>query len=552
MKIKPYLLAAASGLLLFIVFPNKLGIQLWPLAWVCLVPMFYAAMGADTARRAGKIAAVAGLAGYPLFYHWLVYCMNTFASMPYYVTIPLLFALAATLSLYLFGFGYVSHVLRSRLPINPALALALAWVTFEYVRGHFPFGGFPWALMAYSQEKFLPMIQVAEFTGPYGVSFVLVLTNAALALALRVLIAGRKSGDDPGGAKTPGGWKRALAVALAAAIVPPVLCAGYGLVRMPMVDRAFSERHEVGVGIVQANIPQDLKWEEEFFLWSMEEHIKLSRKVMAHEPRLVMWPEAAVTARGGFLYHWRRRSEVIMMLSQVNAHLLTGAMIARDCGKERLCWYNSAVLLSPGAQSLEGTYAKMHLVPFSEYVPMSRLLFFADAIAQGNAGSTTAGKEVQLLAVPEGRFGCVICYEVIFPELVRRFVDEGAVFMTTITNDAWFGKSGAPYQHHSNVVFRSIENRVYFLRSANTGISSCVDPNGRIVHQTDIYVPAAFNTTIKTSPIRTFYTAFGDVFVWVVVGVTALSLALAFFRGRKKGPGALLETTPESDPSPEE
>jgi apolipoprotein N-acyltransferase len=286
------------------------------------------------------------------------------------------------------------------------------------------------------------------------------------------------------------------------------------------------------VGVVQANIDQGIKWDLDYFWQTMDDHLALTRELMKSNPKLIIWPEAAVTAPGGFNKNWELRTRVILSLSEINTYLLAGGLTVVDCdnpaGERSRCAKNSVYLLTPHAENLSGRYDKIHLVPFGEYIPMAKILFFADAIARGNTGSTTAGTEIKVLSVPGAHFGCVICYEVIFPELVRKFPREGAGFMTTVTNDAWFGKTGAPYQHNSNAVFRAVENRVYFVRSANTGVSSLVDPVGKIIHQSDLYVPAAFIGEVQASPLKTFYTRAGDVFamadaaallVWLAAGI---------------------------------
>jgi apolipoprotein N-acyltransferase len=138
------------------------------------------------------------------------------------------------------------------------------------------------------------------------------------------------------------------------------------------------------------------------------------------------------------------------------------------------------------------------------------------------------------MPVPGMKVGCVICYELVFPHLVRKFPDHGADFMTTITNDAWFGRTGAPYQHHANAVLRAVENRVYFARSANTGISSIIGPTGRIKHQTPIYEKAAFTGVVKPSPIKTFYSAYGDVFAYLATIPLIAIIVIPYYRKRKK------------------
>jgi apolipoprotein N-acyltransferase len=539
---RPYLLAALSGILLFFCFPNVLKIEFGPLAFIALVPLFFGLRDARTVRQSALIASVAGLAGYPLFYHWLVYTMHHYGNMPYIVSVLVLVALVLLLVVFLAGFGAAYFLMVEKLSLTPLLAAPLAWVAFEFFRAHFPFGGFPWALLAYSQYKFLALIQIAEFTGPYGVSFIIVLMNAAAAESIRALINGKAAKPGEWNDESPNSSRMKMVIApLAAGLAPIVIALIYGFVRIPMVDRAFKDQPEIKVGIVQANVDQAVKWSPQFFWKTMRDHLDLTRSIMEQKPRLVMWPEAAVTV-SNFNEQWEQRSPVIDFLSGIDAYLLAGSLSRDPCGpapflgrqaRDGFCFSNSVYLLSPGAEKLLGRYDKMRLVPFSEYVPLSRVFFFADAVAQGNTGATTPGREIKLLSIPEGRFGCVICYEVIFPHIVRRFVQQGAAFMTTITNDAWFGKTGAPYQHHSTVIFRAIENRVWFARSANTGISSIVDPVGRIIRETPIYRSAAFTGIIKPSPLTAFYTSYGDLFAWLVTISLLVSCAYAVVLARK-------------------
>ncbi|HUT56134.1 MAG TPA: apolipoprotein N-acyltransferase [bacterium] len=538
MKAKPYLLAAASGILTFFAFPNILHLEFGPLAFFLLCPLLFALDQARSTRHAAIIAFAFGLIGYPVFYHWLVYTMHTFGSMSLAVSVSVLLALVLLLSAYIAVFGAAYHLMTQKLGLTPLIAAPIAWVTVEFMRAHFPFGGFPWALMAYSQYKVLPLIQISELTGPYGVSFIIVFANAALAEAVRAILNGKPA--DAGG-RDDSRLKNVL-TPLAIGAGPIVLALIYGFARIPMVDKAFEGRPEIKVGIVQANVDQSIKWSPQFFWKTMQDHMELTRRLLPEKPRLVMWPEAAVTI-SNFNEQWVTRSPVIDFLSSVDASFLVGTLSRDPCGPGEYspepkagnwCYFNSVYLLSPGAQDLLGRYDKMRLVPFSEYVPMAKLFFFADAIAKGNTGGTTPGREVRVFGIPEGRFGCVICYEVIFPHIVRRFVDQGAVFMTTITNDAWFGKTGAPYQHHSTVIFRSIENRVYFARSANTGISSIVDPVGRIVHQTPIYQQASFTGVVKPSPLSTFYTRHGDLFAITICAMTIIACAYALILARKQ------------------
>ncbi len=178
-------------------------------------------------------------------------------------------------------------------------------------------------------------------------------------------------------------------------------------------------------------------------------------------------------------------------------------------------------------------YDKIHLVPFGEYIPLKELLSFLDKLVVG-IGEFVPGPGPHVLGAPGGRLGLVICFEVIFPDLVRQFVDQGADYMVTITNDAWFGRSGAPYQHFAMVVFRAVENRIAFARAANTGISGFIDAEGHILRTTDLFVEAALSGEIRTGGPRTFYTAYGDLFVEFCAILSLAAVASSWYRDRRR------------------
>jgi apolipoprotein N-acyltransferase len=193
----------------------------------------------------------------------------------------------------------------------------------------------------------------------------------------------------------------------------------------------------------------------------------------------------------------------------------------RDGGQDVM--YNSAFLVGPDTTVL-GRYDKIHLVPFGEYIPLRRLLFFLDKLVAG-IGDFRSGEAYTVMAIPQGRFAVLICFEGIFPDLVRHFVRHGAQFLVNITNDAWFGYSPASYQHLSMVVFRAVENRLPIVRAANTGISAVIDPTGRLSQQTDLFVRTWIKARITPAEgATTFYTRWGDLFAYGCVLVTAVSL----------------------------
>jgi len=208
--------------------------------------------------------------------------------------------------------------------------------------------------------------------------------------------------------------------------------------------------------------------------------------------------------------------------------MLVGSPAVESQTEGQLRLMNSAYLVSGDGVVLD-RYDKIHLVPFGEYIPLKDILSFLDKLVIG-IGDFVPGAGPRVLDAPGGRLGLVICFEVIFPDLVRQFVDQGADYMVTITNDAWFGQSGAPYQHFAMVVFRAVENRVSFARAANTGISGFIDAEGHILRTTELFVEGALSGEIRTGGPRTFYTAYGDLFAYFCVILTLFVSAAVWYR----------------------
>ena len=523
---RPYLLAAVSGLILIVIFPSFLKTELGFLAFVALVPLLLT-LPDTTYPQAFWRGAVAGAVAYPGILYWIVYCMVVYANMSRPIAWLILFLLIVVMASYLGLFMVLSRLLMLRAGFHLMLAAPLAWVAVELFRTYFPFGGFPWTLLGLSQHAFLPVIQVAEFTGIYGVSFLIVLVNAALAAALLSTV-----NRQPATANFLHAWRE---LCLAGLLLAGDL--GFGFWRMRQVDADFADRPQLRLALVQGNIDQGVKWDETEFWQNLETHLALSRRLMQDQPDLLIWPEAALTIF--FNEHFQVDSDVAKKISDFDVDFLVGSLSRELFNFERR-YYNSAYLLSPHARALWGRYDKIHLVPFGEYVPLQRLFFFADAIANGNTGNTTPGQKVVVFEPPGYRFGCVICYEVIYGDLDRRFVKQGAQFLTTITNDAWFGRTSAPYQHHANLVFRAVENRVYFARAANTGISSLVSPVGRVEVASEIFQPAALSVDLRLGPAwTTFYTRVGDLFAYLCALLVLVGAVYGWrFRARGKEAGS--------------
>jgi apolipoprotein N-acyltransferase len=305
-------------------------------------------------------------------------------------------------------------------------------------------------------------------------------------------------------------------------------------------------RTALSIGIVQPNIDQAVKWDTAYREETLRQYERLTDKLGASSD-LVLWPEAATP----FLFEREPEYQLrlVALATRAQAPLLFGSPALRYYPDRRPYLLNSAYLLSPDGHLL-GRYDKQHLVPFGEYIPLkSSLLFFLDKLVEG-IGDFEPGPGPTILSVaPRARsgevrsdsaaakpvkFGVLICYEVIFPDLVRRLAVNGAEFLVTITNDAWFGDSSAPAQHFSMVVFRSVENHLAFARSANTGISGFIDPFGRILEATPTFTEQVLQSRLQVGAPRTFYSRYGDVFAYGCVILCALVWLYGIFR--TKGP----------------
>jgi apolipoprotein N-acyltransferase len=352
---------------------------------------------------------------------------------------------------------------------------------------------------------------MADITGIYGLSFVIILVNVSL---YRVLLQWSK--------KAFPFREVALTVLLLLVFLT------YGYLRVGVVDRKALLDSPLKIGLVQGNIDQSIKWDESFQKETLKIYERLSLKVAEGKPNLIIWPE---TATPFFFQDAKEFQPLVLDIAKKTDSFLLFGTPSYKVERGKVNHYNSAILVSPAGE-LKGKYDKIHLVPYGEYVPLGEYLSLG-SLGEG-IGNFKSGKETFHFTLPEGKFGVLICFEIIFPDLCRRFVSEGANFLVTITNDAWFGRTSAPRQHLTMATFRAIENRVFIARAANTGISALIDPVGRIMKQGRIFTEEAINGTIGLSKERTFYTLYGDVFAWVCSAFSIVLLGYAFIQSRRK------------------
>ncbi|MEJ2363630.1 MAG: apolipoprotein N-acyltransferase [Deltaproteobacteria bacterium] len=434
------------------------------------------------------------------------------ALIPLFYSLGICFLLVAYLAIFPGLFCAGLSWLRNR--GLPWLAAApFLWVTLELGKSRL-LTGFPWENLGYSQYSWLPVIQMADITGVFGISFVLVLSNVLLFTLIFPVNRERKV------------LSRLYPSLILVFLVSTVV--GYGSWRLAELEGHHGPSFKVA--LVQGNIAQDTKWDPAFQQATLEKYERLTKKVAKQQPQLVIWPETATP-----FYFGADRKNTKALLRQVRElqiPLLFGSPAYRRTD-ERLRLYNRAYLLD-GSGMLIDYYDKIHLVPFGEYVPWKKLLFFVDKLVQAT-GDFASGKKAVVMDLLPAKIGVLICYEAIFPELSRDLVNAGANLLVNITNDAWFGRSSAPYQHLSMAVLRSVENHVPMARCANTGISAFIDSAGRILQVTRLFEAATMLRSVQLGEGKTLYTQYGDWFAWFCFAVTVFGFAVAIIgKSRKK------------------
>ena len=505
MKVSPNLIVALlSGLLLFLSFP-KFGSGI--LAWVALIPLFYALRDAKP-WEGFKTGFLAGLVAHIGILYWISYVVVQYGYLPVYVGIMAMLLLAAYLSLYTACFAMGVVFLRRR---GGALFLSapLLWAILEFARSHL-FTGFPWENLAYSQYLYGNIIQIADLTGIYGISFAIVMVNAVLynlwSLRFR---------------------KRYLLTEITIAFAIIAAIYGYGHFRTAEIRETVQKKSSVDVALVQGNIDQNIKWNDRYQLQTLNIYRSLSLRSIPAEEGVIVWPETAAP----FYFEGPNplRAVVVDVARASGRRLLFGSPSHDESGG-RVSYSNSAYLLRPDG-TVAGRYDKVHLVPYGEYVPLRQFFPFIGKLV-GGIGDFRPGTGFNPIESDGRRIGVLICYEGIFPESAREYKQKGADLLVNITNDAWFGKTSAPFQHLSMTVFRAVENRLYLVRAANTGISAIIDPTGKILSQTGIFERTVLKGEVKYIDEKTFYAAYGDMFVYVC-GIVLIPYCFILQRRRK-------------------
>ncbi len=473
-----------TAILLSLCFPS--GHAAW-LAWFALIPLILAAADAGS-FRAFRYGYIAGTVFFILTLFWI-----------HHVTPLGLVLLSAYLAVYwgLFAAGAAWSATWGF--TRRAVFLASLWTALEYVRAH-AFTGFGWSSLAHTQSANILFIQIADITGTYGISFIMVAAAVIAGDLVRTVCRGNRISRELYG----------LLLGLGL-VLGVVFC--YGLWRVAAVERMVPGR-SVRVALVQPNISLADYGDPLLRSYVVDKHLALSRAAMAQKPDLVVWPE---TSFPQFIWEQPELFEKLRTFTRENrTRLLFGAVT-----RSGAAYFNSAVLIDDKGRPA-GRYNKQHLVLFGEYIPLRREFPFLEKIVP--IDDFTAGKGNMLF--PQGRgafFSTLVCFEDTLPGLARRAAADGAGFLVNITNDAWFGASRQPWMHLDNAVFRAVESRLPLLRATNTGVSCAVMPTGRLSgcvaddkgRSVMVEGVRVVEIPVIAAPI-TVYTKFGDIFAMLV------------------------------------
>jgi len=515
-----YVLSILSAFLLILSFPY---FNIHYLAWFFLVPVFIG-------------CSLAGVSDYVKRLGWYLFGLVFFFTVLYWVihvTGVGYIALCLYVALYFLLFMYIMDKIIER-KRSIILWAPIVWVALEFVRSVL-FTGFPWALVGASQVSYLHLIQIASLTGVWGVSFFVVLLNAFIFENVYLGIIKKE------------GVKSYTTTLLAIVMVGGTYIFGAKELSSEKQDAQYIP---FNISVVQPNISQDIKWDKRHKDYINKRFKNLTLELKGENPDLVIWPESCV--QGEIRYDQNIYEHVSSITRAIDAPILLGSQDI-EFGKEWI-FYNSAFLIHP-KHKLMGSYKKVHLVPFGEYVPFAERVPFIRKMTPIQI-DFHEGDEYTIFGIPQLykrwkdesgeikshiriiRFATIICFEDIFPGLVREFAAQHIDFIVNITNDAWFKKTSAQMQHAYLSVFRAVENRTYLIRAANTGYSCVIDPYGRIVKDirdkngSSLYVPGHFTFPLRSVHKRTVYTQYGNYFPKGCMIITLLGIVIFYVRNR--------------------
>jgi apolipoprotein N-acyltransferase len=504
-------LPALTGLLLMASFPRT---DQGYLAWVAFVPLI--AFVSQTKTRKGAFCGgfAAAAITLSLLLVWIPEVLSHYGGMPTALAWVAYGLMVAMLACY----PAIACVLAKHWILRGGesflLLFPFIWIIFEYALSISPFGGFPWLLAGYSQSRYIHLIQIADITGIYGVSFLILMVNTAIAWILL-----HRSFRFPC-------WAPLLAAALLIAA-----CLLYGRISPQHWEKAHPRFQ---VAMLQANLSIDDPEQVQIAKFRSE-YARMANSLKEAVVDLLVLPEAPtpVLFQSDPIY----RKNLEMLAGRYALGLIFNNINYSEIkGEER---YSNSAFFLDGNGKLTGIYDKMHLVPFGEYIPLKRVFFFSESITK-DVGEFYPGNNRKIIKMGDRPSNAIICFEAVFPDFVRRFVNDGSQLIVNLTNDGWYGDSAAPYQHLAITRFRAVENRRYLLRATNSGISAVIEPSGRIQSSTGLLQEAICEGRFAFLAEKTFYARYGDVFIFLCAIISCGAwILIEVSRGRTGTHGVL-------------
>ena len=526
-------LAILASFLQVLPFPIAGPVSLWHrfFCWFCLTPLLLALLGKDThgnrlrPAQAALLGYVCGIFWYMGNCYWTYQTMYLYGGLAKPVALGILLLFSLYLGLYHALFGWLVGILNARMSRNAALMAApFLWVAVELARARIT--GFPWDLLGYTQIDNSLLTKLAPLGGVMLLSFIVAVPSAIFASI---------------------GIAESTRQRLNLLVIGVLLAVGLQLGVLshspedPSEHTAVLLQENLAVGAPGHNV-EDLRTEEkyrQFIGWSLSPRLPLDKggpeinqaatqQNTKHD--LIIWPEApADFATTDPIF----RAQLTNLARSSSTPVIAGSLgVDFDSSAEGgYHEYGSAAVFDKDGTYL-GRYDKIHRVPWGEYVPYKQLFFFAGKLVDG-VGRMEAGNQHKVFQLNGHTDAVFICYESIFGDEVREFVENGAEVLVNISDDGWFGDTGAPWQHLDMARMRAIENRRWILRDTNTGVTTAIDPHGRGVFSTPRHVRAAFVFPFNYRNEMTFYTRHGDWFAWICALVSAAMLAMSFMRRRE-------------------
>ena len=491
------LLSILSGLLFAFSFPNAA--QGW-LAFVALAPLLVAILHAPRMREALLHGWVAQTTAWLVMVPWVIRVMSHYGGLPYATGVALFAAMASILGLYGLLFAWIVKRLPLGVKFLPWLVVPLAWAAVEYIRTY-ALSGFPWNLLATALIDSSSFVQLDRFAGPYFLGALVVFPSTVIAWWLT---------------QKPAPVARVFVAGSLGILI--LVWWGTGLVASKLNARP-NATPPVTAALLQPNITQEMRWDRENVLAIYQKMIDMTVAAARNGAQVVIWPESTVplsyTDTPAF------REEIERLSKQYDIDIILGS-VATDPNRPNSIW-NSAFLASKGTTI--GHYDKIRLVPFGEYVPLREVLFFAEKLVRA-VGEFEFGNNDRPLG-GKLQYGPAICYEVVYPQISRTQIRNGADVIVTITNDAWFDGSSAPVQHLAQARMRAIEGDRYVLRAATTGISAFIDPTGRVLEAIPMGRDGTIYAKFQRRNTITPYVRLGDWFAWMAMVVVIIALIYA-------------------------